>query len=96
MKKESRTDCEKVDALLDEDIDIGGIPPLDEEFIVTAELRLPRKKIPVTMRIDPDVLVWYKSFGKGFIPNSNECGITHLHGSISQTYAISIIMYLMV
>ena len=67
----SKTDWERVDAMSDDEIDTSDIPPLDENFFVAAELRLPRKKIPVTMRIDPDVLEWFKSFGKGYQTRMN-------------------------
>ncbi len=66
MKKASRTDWERVDAMSDEDIDTSEIPPLDENYFANAELRLPQKKIPITMRVDPDVLDWFKSFGRGY------------------------------
>lgn len=65
-KKNSRTDWERVRAMADEEIDTSDIPPLDDRFFVEAELRLPEAKPSITIRLDPDVLEWFKSQGKGY------------------------------
>jgi len=62
----SRTDWDRVDAMTDEEIDTSDIPPLDEAFFAAAELRMPQAKPSITIRIDPDVLDWFKSQGKGY------------------------------
>ncbi len=49
----------------DEDIDSSDIPELDDEFFQQAELHLPVKK-PVTIRLDADVLEWFKGQGQGY------------------------------
>ena len=87
MKKTSRTDWERIDAMADEDIDTNEIPPVDEEFFANAELRLPRKKIMVTMRVDPDVLDWYKSFGKGYQTRMNAVLRTYMEAYTKRTSA---------
>jgi len=48
----------------DEDIDFSDIPEQGEEFFETAELRLPKKT--VCIRLDADVLEWFKAQGKGY------------------------------
>jgi uncharacterized protein (DUF4415 family) len=55
-----------VDALTDEEIDTSDIPPLDNDFFANAELRLPQAKQTITIRLDKDVLEWYKTQGKGY------------------------------
>lgn len=62
----SRSDWKAVDALTDDDIDTSDIPPLDESFFAQAELRMPRTKPAITIRLDPDVLDWFKAQGKGY------------------------------
>jgi uncharacterized protein (DUF4415 family) len=62
----SRTDWDRVDAMTDEEIDTSDIPPLDEAFFAAAELRMPQAKPSITIRIDPDVLDWFKSQGRGY------------------------------
>ena len=66
MKGLSRTDWDRIDAMTDEEIDTTDIPPLDEEFFANAELRMPQAKPSITIRLDPDVLDWFKSQGKGY------------------------------
>lgn len=65
-KKPSKTDWEKVDAFEDEMIDASEIPELDEAFFADAQLRVPAKRIPVTLRIDADVLKWFKTQDKEY------------------------------
>jgi uncharacterized protein (DUF4415 family) len=65
-KKPSRTDWNRVDALRDEEIDTSDIPPLDEDFFAKAELRMPNVKPSITIRLDPDVLDWFKGQGRGY------------------------------
>ncbi|HEY0513569.1 MAG TPA: BrnA antitoxin family protein [Thermoanaerobaculia bacterium] len=66
MKKPSRTDWERVDAMSDEDIDTSDIPPLDETFFANAEIRMPQAKPSITIRLDPDILEWFKGQGRGY------------------------------
>lgn len=42
MKKTSRTDWDRVDALKDEEIDTLDIPPLNEGFFAEATVRMPK------------------------------------------------------
>lgn len=43
-KKTSKTDWARVDGMTDEMIDTSEVPPLDDSFFSTADLRLPKKK----------------------------------------------------
>jgi uncharacterized protein (DUF4415 family) len=49
-----------------EDIDYSDIPELDESFFAAAELVQPIAKSQVTLRIDADVLDWFRAQGKGY------------------------------
>ncbi len=66
MKRQSRTDWNRVDAMSDENIDYSDIPEMDEEFFHNAELSFPRKKVSLSLRLDPEVLAWFKAQGKGY------------------------------
>ncbi|MBI4660592.1 MAG: BrnA antitoxin family protein [Verrucomicrobia bacterium] len=63
MRKPSETNWAQVDALTDETIDTTDIAPLRETFLSKATLRLPRDLVPVTVRLDPEVLAWFKAQG---------------------------------
>lgn len=64
---------EEIAALPDDEIDTSEIPPLDEAFFQNARLVMPdeRTKTPVTMRVDADVLEWFKGQGKGHLTRMN-------------------------
>ncbi len=65
MNKALKTDWKRLEAMTDAEIDTSEIPELDEDFFTHAEIKLPQKK-SVTMRLDADVLEWFKSQGKGY------------------------------
>ena len=71
MKKRSKSDWSRVDGLSDTDIDTTDIPPLDDDFFANAEVRLPKKKVPITIRLDSDVVAWFRSMGKGYQTHIN-------------------------
>jgi uncharacterized protein (DUF4415 family) len=66
LKNQSQTDWERLEQMTDEEIDTSDIPPLDEEFFANAQIRMPARKVPITIRLDPDVLSWFRSLGKGY------------------------------
>ena len=63
LKKQSRTDWARVDALRDQEIDYSEIPELGDDFFKSAVLRMPEPKALVTLRLDRDVLEWFKKQG---------------------------------
>ena len=65
-KKQSRTNWPKVKTQTDPDIDTSDIPELDAEFFKSAELRMPAGKTSITVRLDSDVLEWFRNQGKGY------------------------------
>lgn len=66
LKTQSLTDRKRIDSLRDEDIDLSDIPELDSTFFRNAELVLPKPKVVVTLRIDADVMEWFRTKGKGY------------------------------
>lgn len=71
MKKTSKTDINRLSNMDDSQIDLSDIPELDADFFEKAEIRLPNKE-PVTLRLDADVLQWYRSQGKGYQTRINK------------------------
>lgn len=66
LKKKSQTDWVKVAELSDQEIDTSDIPSLDSEFFKNAELHMPIRKKSITVRLDNDVLEWFREQGKGY------------------------------
>ena len=71
MSKVSSADRKNLAAMEDKDIDISDIAELDENFFRNAELRVPAKQ-SVTMRLDSDVLAWFKAQGQGYQTRINK------------------------
>jgi len=55
----------------DEEINLSDGPELDDSFFANATLRIPDPKRMVSMRLDPDVLDWYKHQGPGYQTRMN-------------------------
>ena len=64
-KKRSRTDWKRVDALRDSDIDFSDAPELGPDFFANAIL-WPGPKQQITLRLDPDVLAFFRKHGRGY------------------------------
>lgn len=60
LKVRSKTNWEQIDKLKDKEIDYSDIPELDDAFFKKAKVEMPRTKDSVTLRIDHDVLEWFK------------------------------------
>ena len=65
-KKRSRTNWARIDALKDSEIDFSDIPEQGKAFFKRAELKLPEPKTAVTIRLDRQVLNWFKTKGPGY------------------------------
>ena len=68
--RKSETDWKRIDAMKDEDIDFSDNPEVTPEMFARAVLRrnfepIPRKK-QLTLRVDSDVIAWYKKQGPGY------------------------------
>ena len=61
LKNISKTDWEWLEAGSDEGIDYKDIPPLEDSFFKRAMLRLPHQPVTITLKIDPEILAWFKA-----------------------------------
>ncbi len=66
MKKKYHSDLQRLRKMKDEEIDYSDIPELDEAFFEKAVIVLPQPKASVSIRLDQEVLDWFKSQGKGY------------------------------
>lgn len=65
MKKQSKTDWARLRAMKDKDIDTSDIPELTDDFFKKAVL-WPGTKKQITLRLDPDVVEFFKKQGRGY------------------------------
>lgn len=59
------TDWKRIDAMRDEDIDLSDDPELGPDFFANAIL-WPGPKEQITLRLDPDVLKFFRKQGRGY------------------------------
>ena len=75
ISSNSQTDWQRLDSMSDEDIDLSDCPEITPELFAKATVRrgLPaaKNKAQVTLRIDSDVLEWFKSQGQGYQTHIN-------------------------
>ena len=68
--RRSRTDWAGVDPLKDEQIDFSDIPEIAPgkfaRAVVRRGLKPVRRKAQITLRLDSDVLEWFKKRGRGY------------------------------
>ncbi len=57
---------EEIQNIPDDEINISDIPELDEHFWENAKLIRPIAKQAISLRVDSDVLQWFKARGKGY------------------------------
>ena len=65
----SKTDFARLDKMKDEDIALSDAPEITPEMFAKAIVRRglkPRTKTQLTLRVDSDVLEWYKKQGRGY------------------------------
>ncbi|MES2142543.1 MAG: BrnA antitoxin family protein [Pseudomonadota bacterium] len=60
LKVQSKTNWDPVNKLKNKDINYSDIPELDDTFFKKAKIEMPHTKDSVTLRIDHDVLEWFK------------------------------------
>ncbi len=70
-KMKSLTDWARLDAMTEEEIERNAAddpdnPPWTDEDWANARVVWPQGKAPVTLRIDKDILHWFKRQGRGY------------------------------
>ena len=70
-KLKSLTDWDRVRAMTDEEIERNASedpdnPPWTDEDWANARVVYPQGKEPVTLRLDRDILAWFKQQGRGY------------------------------
>lgn len=72
---ESATDWARIEAMAEEDIDYSDCPPVTPEMFARAVVRKGLKpvsrKAQLTLRVDQDVLDWFKTQGRGWQTTMN-------------------------
>jgi uncharacterized protein (DUF4415 family) len=84
----SKTDWERLEAMDDANIDFSDIPEITPEMFARAVVRRGLKdkegKAQLTLRIDRDVLSWFKSQGRGYQTRINTLLRAYMEANVSQ------------
>ena len=67
----SRTNWKKLEAMRDDEIDFSDIPRIDPAMFKKMVVRMPKPKELVSIRIDPDVLSWFRQQGRRYQTRMN-------------------------
>ena len=67
-----KSDLARVDRLRDENIDYSDIPELGDAVFAQPLVPWPPKKATITIRVDADVLGWFKRQGRGYQTRMNQ------------------------
>jgi uncharacterized protein (DUF4415 family) len=76
-RRRGQTDWARVDALTDRQIrraarsDPDAAPILDKKWFVKAKLVMPERKVPISLRVDREVVNWFKSHGARYQSRMN-------------------------
>ena len=74
ISKKSGTDFKRLDAMTDDDIDLSDIPEVTPEMFAKGVVRRGLKPIvkrQLTLRLDSDVIDWFRSQGGGYQTRMN-------------------------
>ena len=74
LLKKSGSDWKRVDAMADADIDLSDIPEVTPEMFARGIVRhgyKPITKKQLTLRLDSDVVEWFKHQGQGYQTKMN-------------------------
>jgi len=70
ISRKSKTDLKRLDAMKDEDIDFSDLPEATPEMFARGMVRRGLKPVirkkQLTVRMDSDVIEWFKNQGRGY------------------------------
>lgn len=80
IKTAPKTDWERVDALTDDEIDYSDSPEITEEMFKVMRKFEANKKIMVNLRMDQEVVDFFKKNSKHYQTKINEVLLTFVRG----------------
>jgi uncharacterized DUF497 family protein len=84
-RRRGKTDWARVDAMSGHEIaaaakaDPDAAPILDKEWFRTAKLILPERKVPISLRMDREVVEWFKARGRRYQSRINAVLKAYVH-----------------
>jgi uncharacterized protein (DUF4415 family) len=83
MRKPSRTQWDRIDAMKDNEIDYSDNPKLGASFLERS-VRWPGPKELISLRLDREVLAFFRSQGKGYQTTINTLLRRYMEAQVQQ------------
>jgi uncharacterized protein (DUF4415 family) len=83
--KPRRTGWTKLQKMTDRDIDYSDIPAADSAFWQEAQVVMPPAKTHLSLRLDEDILAWFKRQGAGYQTRINAVLRSYVHAHSTKT-----------
>ena len=88
-KKRDRTNLKRLDSLTDEEVEQAARSDADTLLLekcdmASLEVVMPERKQSISLRVDSDVLAYFKSFGKGYQTRMNAVLRTYMQAQQRQ------------
>ncbi len=85
-----QTNLKRLDTLTEEEIEEAARSDedsllLEECDINSLQIVMPKAKQPISLRVDPDVLSYFKSMGKGYQTRMNAVLRAYMKGQLNQS-----------
>ena len=89
-KREGKTDWARVDVMTEDELDEAAsadpdAQPTDAAFWKDAEIVMPEPKERITMRLDKEVLDWFRKEGKGYQTRMNAILRAYMEAKVSSS-----------
>ena len=75
----TKTDWQRLAAMTDDEIDTSEIPKLDENWFLEANTITPESEEAISLRLDREIVDWFKSQGKGYQLRMNAVLRAYVH-----------------
>ena len=79
IETKSKTDWVRLQSIGDDEINFSDIPKIDRALFKKMEIRMPKPKELVSIRIDNDVLKWFRHAGKKYQTRINAVLRSYVH-----------------
>ncbi len=79
------TDWVRLQKQAEGEINCSDIPETDENFWADAEIVIPERKVHLSIRLDEDIVEWFKQFGRGYQTRINAVLRSYIQHVIRKT-----------
>lgn len=91
-KAQDKMDLNQLDAMSEEDIEMAAQSDpdtllLEDCDMASLQVVMPKAKQSISLRVDPDVLSFFKSYGKGYQTRMNAVLRAYMNTQVTEKYS---------